>query len=169
MFLLSNSYISATIVVNIKSFKMYSSKDSLASPFHMCGGQFWKETPTVVTLKSNLRHSGPSRVCKHTEAECELWGYGTGQVGMKGNYCWTLPSFLCKMAPGGAPPPPLPSPSSSQLATALPQALAHKSAVVYENLQHSDLTLRPYSSLHWPQPFTWRRSREHELFMYDFQ
>lgn len=76
---------------------------------------------------------------------------------------------LCKMAPGSSclllpfllPP--------SQFATALPQALAHKSAVVYENLQHSDVTLRPGSSLYWPQLFTWRWSREHELFMYDFQ
>lgn len=50
-----------------------------------------------------------------------------------------------------------------------PPALPHKSAVVYENLQHRSPTLRLSPASHWLRSghVCWRR--EQELFIYNFQ
>lgn len=65
------------------------------------------------------------------------------------------------MAPDGDLP--IPSVSSQSLPLSLPPsppsrppALGHKSVVVYENLQHSNTTLRRGSASHWLQLVTWQ-------------
>lgn len=82
-----------------------------------------------------------------------------GQVEDEGklllNSAFLLSSLRWRLVVGDPPPP-----SSFSLlhpvltSSPLPPALAHKSAVVYENLQHSDVTLRADSSPYWSQPIT---------------